>query len=107
LEPRVRIEYELAIHGYVQATGEYTLGKTTQQTCTHGAFVGAHTVLSEAVAVYAPSMESEGARVAEALSAAGYFGAFGVDGHVSEFGLVARSEINARYTLGWAVGCSE
>ena len=46
--------------------------------------------------------------VAEALHGAGYFGPFGVDGYryrdAGRGGFCALSEINARYTLAFAIG---
>jgi hypothetical protein len=50
--------------------------------------------------------------VAEGLTAAGYFGPFGVDAYTyrdEERGVVLqrRSEINARYTMGFGVPRSE
>jgi hypothetical protein len=47
--------------------------------------------------------------VAEALIRAGYFGPFGIDGYrwKDEHGTLRfnpRTDINARYSMGWAVG---
>jgi hypothetical protein len=48
---------------------------------------------------------------AAALAAAGYFGPFGVDAYrYAAAGVMAynpRSEINARYSMGWAVGMGD
>ena len=45
---------------------------------------------------------------AEALLEAGYFGPFGIDAYRWRAGAAAhfnaRSEINARYSMGWATG---
>ena len=54
-------------------------------------------------------MAGEAERVARALSGAGYFGPFGVDAftyrdRVGNVCVQPRSEINARYTMGFAVG---
>ena len=54
-------------------------------------------------------LASEAKRVGEALAAAGYFGPFGVDaysyrGPLNAIHLQPRSEINARYSMGFAVG---
>jgi hypothetical protein len=54
-------------------------------------------------------LRDEGRRVARALFEAGYFGPFGIDGFRWEDRAGAarfnpRSEINARYSMGWAVG---
>ena len=53
------------------------------------------------------SLVPEAERVAAALSAAGYFGPFGVDAYTyrergGAIALQPRSEINARYTMGFA-----
>ncbi len=54
-------------------------------------------------------MAGEARLVADALSRAGYFGPFGVDAYryrdrEQQLRLQPRSEINARYTMGFAVG---
>jgi hypothetical protein len=57
----------------------------------------------------ARALTSERASVATALTLAGYFGPFGVDAFVyrDRLGterLQPRSEVNARYSMGFAVG---
>jgi hypothetical protein len=54
-------------------------------------------------------LAEEAARVAAALASAGYFGPFGIDAytyraHGGALELQVRSEINARYSMGFAVG---
>jgi hypothetical protein len=48
---------------------------------------------------------------AEGLRGAGYFGPFGVDGYVWDDDgarrVQPRSDVNARYSMGWAVGMGE
>ena len=61
------------------------------------------------------SLVPEAERVAAALSAAGYFGPFGVDAYTYRVrsgdgtteALQPRSEINARYTMGFAASRGE
>ena len=59
-----------------------------------------------------PGLRAELVRVAEALRGAGYFGPFGIDaftweGEGGTVHLHRRSEINARYSMGWAVGMGD
>ena len=53
-----------------------------------------------------PALLAEAHRVAEALFAADYFGPFGVDAYFyrdrGDIRLQPRSEINARYSMGFA-----
>ena len=58
------------------------------------------------------SLREELDRAAEALRAAGYFGPFGIDAFTWEgddgtVHLHRRSEINARYSMGWAIGMGD
>ncbi len=118
IEPNVRIVTEFAIHGFLEPGGALTLGPVVKQRCdARGAWVSSEQIAPEAApAGLAPEAE----RVAAALNAAGYFGPFGVDAYTyrvrpgagrSEVenegeGTTAsqlRSEINARYTMGFAV----
>ena len=57
-------------------------------------------------------MRVERERVASALRQAGYFGPFGIDGYTyrgpgGAVCLQPRSEINARYSMGFAVGMGQ
>ena len=61
------------------------------------------------VQVPTEALTTELARVAGALCAAGYFGPFGLDAYTYRGGdgivcLQPRSEINARYSMGFALG---
>lgn len=107
IEPNVAIAAELAIHGMIDEGGGLALGRLVAQRCdARGAWLStepAHDPEIEA------SLREEAARVAAALFAAGYFGPFGIDAftYVGPRGapiLRARSEINARYTMGFGVG---
>jgi hypothetical protein len=107
IEPNVAIDTEYAIHGRVDALGSLELGAVTRQHCdARGAWVSSERVAPEA----APQeLEEEALRVAAALTNAGYFGPFGIDaytyrvGATRELSLQPRSEINARYTMGFRV----
>jgi hypothetical protein len=115
IEPDVDIVAEFSIHGFLAPGGALALGPVVEQRCdARGAWVSSERIADGA----APSgLAPEAERVAEALTAAGYFGPFGVDAYTyrvrrapgataSEGGeaiaLQPRSEINARYTMGFA-----
>ena len=121
IEPNVTIVAEFAIHGVLGPGGELTLGPVVKQHCdARGAWVSTERTAPG----HAPAnLVSEAERVAAALSAARYFGPFGVDAYtyrvrrgaaasasasaseIERGGAIAlqpRSEINARYTMGFA-----
>jgi hypothetical protein len=112
LEPNLSIEAEYCIHGMIGAGGEASLGVVVRQFCdARGAWLVTAPVTSPtqhdleiAAAIHAEAMS-----VGAALASAGYFGPFGVDAYVyrSENGnrdIQLRSEINARYSMGFAIG---
>ncbi len=97
IEPNVRISAEYARHGFLTPGGALTVGHLVRQRCdAHGQWLSTERVDS------GPAIELE--PVAEALHRAGYFGPFGVDAFVYDGGVQPRSEINARYSMGYAVG---
>jgi hypothetical protein len=106
IEPNVSLVTEYAIHGRVDPRGALTLGLVTTQRCdARGAWVSSEAIAPEE----APGgLEDEATRVAAALTAAGYFGPFGVDAYTygvrgEGAALQPRSEINARYTMGFRI----
>jgi hypothetical protein len=116
IEPDVAVVDEFAIHGMLAQSGTFTLAPVVRQRCdARGAWLSSERLPSE----LAPrELPAEAERVAAALAAAGYFGPFGVDAYTyrrrseanaattSGDGSVAlqpRSEINARFTMGFAV----
>ncbi len=108
IEPEVTIAEEYAMHGFVRADGAPLFGAPVRQRCdARGAWVSTARVgPGEAVARL---LEEEAHRVAAALFVAGYFGPFGVDAFTYEapggkLALQPRSEINARYSMGFATG---
>ncbi len=126
LEPWVDIVDELALHGFVDRDGAVTLGEPCRlKVDAHGAWVDTR-VLGEPVAQApgpasqpgadappaAPSERSalvwRARQVADALVVEGYFGPFGIDAYrFRDDGRVLLhplSELNARYTMGWAIG---
>lgn len=109
IEPNVLIVRELARHAILRPDGHYEAGATVVQECdVHGQWM--RTVMAEG---HEGQLDSELTRVAGALHAAGYFGPFGVDafyhrdlggGPPAGDGFQPRSEVNARYSMGFAVG---
>lgn len=111
VEPWVELVGELAIHGYLHPDGRVVLGQVCQQEVdAHGAW-RATVRAAEVAEGDARAMNESGRTAAAALSAAGYFGPFGVDAFRYRLdggvALNARSEINARYTMGWAIGMGD
>ncbi len=111
VEPLVQVELELALHGYVERDGSVSLGAlTVQEVSARGVWLGTRLASQgEVEAAWHRALEHHGARSGEALAAAGYRGPFGLDAFAwrDEHGTLRfrpLSELNARYTMGWAVG---
>lgn len=109
IEPLVERDLDVSIHGYLDAAGVLTRGAPTVSTVSRtGTWAGSRCAGAEITAREATALDDELTRVAAALKGAGYFGPFGVDGFRYRVGAAvrfhARCEINARYTMGWAVG---
>jgi hypothetical protein len=111
VEPWVERAGDFALHGYISAGGEPTLGHPTSQRCdAGGAWIASDRAgEAEISALERTALTHAAAEAADALAAAGYFGPFGVDafrwrdpGGALHFN--PRCEINARYSMGWAVG---
>jgi len=110
IEPWVSRLGDYAIHGYVDASARLTLGVPCKQHLSKdGRWQRSERAASgdlnetERRALYA-----EAERVADALRSVGYHGPFNLDAfrYVTQDGPAfnARCEINARYTMGWAIG---
>ncbi|MDO9019998.1 MAG: hypothetical protein Q8S73_33025 [Deltaproteobacteria bacterium] len=108
VEPEVPRSLDLGLHGELGRDGELRWGALTVQ---RGDAFGAW----EATEVAPPgtltedeSRELDAARraVVTALRSVGYFGPFGVDAYRWSGGFVPCCDVNARYTMGWAVGMS-
>ena len=108
---------DFALHGFLRADGSYEEGSPTTQHCDKfGQWEQTVTATNsdltteEAHALSASLRES-----AVALHGIGYFGPFGIDGfryvrgtaEGEEAQFCPRCEINARYTMGWAIGMGE
>jgi hypothetical protein len=116
IEPDVTIVDEYGIHGLLDSSGSVRLGAVVVQRCdARGAWLSTERLASDRLSSGDPSsvLADEAARVAAALHAAGYFGPFGVDAFTyrdrdrdreNAIHLQPRSEINARYSMGFGVG---
>ena len=111
VEPWAARVGDFALHGFVDPGGEVTLGAPSEQRCDEsGAWAGS--ARCEAGALTADeqgALASSAREAADALHRAGYFGPFGIDAfrwRAEDGGLRwnPRCEINARYSMGWAVG---
>ncbi|MBK7395344.1 MAG: hypothetical protein IPJ34_03330 [Myxococcales bacterium] len=106
VEPEVEIVEELGLHGVLTPEGALRHGALVRQTCdAHGAWVSTERVTDHAAA---SRIFEELERVGRALHRADYFGPFGIDAFTYRDGarvaLQPRSEINPRYSMGFAVG---
>lgn len=111
IEPLVKRIQDFGLHGYVSPTGEVMMGEPTLQICNG---FGAWEASVRAQPGDLPASEREllfleAQRTAQALYSAGYFGAFGIDAfswedEAQHRHFNARCEINARYSMGWAIG---
>jgi hypothetical protein len=114
VEPWVERAGDFAIHGWVPREGSPVFGAVTCQRCdATGAWLSTDRACAGEITRAEHDALFEAAHgVATALAAASYFGPFGVDAYRYVLGsgailFNARSEINARYSMGWAVGMGE
>jgi len=109
IEPNVSVQREYALHGILAADGGCRLGTIVEQRCdARGAWLSTEP-LADPGDELTQALIAEAVRVAAALSGRGYFGPFGIDafayrGRDSVTLLQPRSEINARYSMGFAAG---
>lgn len=110
VEPLVFPILEVSVHGFVWPRGQHELGRVCVQEVTdRGVFRSIRLARAGELATgETTALLERAAHVASALAAAGYFGPFGIDafryraGHGESF--CALSEINARYSMGFATG---
>jgi hypothetical protein len=111
IEPLVDRRGDFALHGWIAPDGALSLGDPTVLRCSDdGAWVGSERDAGELSGAERVALEAEARRVATALSREGYHGPFNLDAfrwHDPEAGAPRfnpRCEINARFSMGWAIG---
>lgn len=114
VEPLFDRTLDAAIHGFVDERGVLTRGEPTiARVSGGGSFLGSARARGELAPDERAALLSEVEHVADALHAAGYEGPFGIDAFrhrdpvTGAPRFLARCEINARYTMGWAIGMAE
>lgn len=108
VEPWVERMADYGLHGFLSQSGAITLGEPTQQECDDSGAWRGTTMATDLASNEAAALRAAAELSAKALRAASYFGPFGVDAYRWRDGVTThfnpRSEINARYTMGWAIG---
>ena len=112
IEPNVAIANEYAIHAMLAEDRSLRVGTLVQQRCdARGAWLTSEPIPSPTAAEseIATTLREEANHVATALAEAGYFGPFGIDAYTYQGAenanlLQPLSEVNARYSMGFAVG---
>jgi hypothetical protein len=111
IEPAAVLEEELALHGVVDPAGSAAFGRLVVQECdAKGQWLRSRLAVEDALgAEHRETLFAEARRTSAALAEAGYHGPFGIDAFVyigpdGDRCLNPRSEINARYSMGFAVG---
>ena len=110
VEPLVDRLADFSIHGTVAPDGTLRLGVPVRQEVSPGGVWESACLPSpsDLAAAERLALLDEAERVGRALFEAGYFGPYGVDAFRYRWGdetrLCSRCEINARYTMSWALG---
>lgn len=111
VEPWVTRVADFALHGWVTTGGQVTWGELTgQEVDSAGAWIRTRVAPPFALtSEESRALETSARLTAQALHGAGYFGPFGIDAFRwrapdGTFHFQARSEINARYSMGWSAG---
>ena len=101
IEPNVAVEDEYVVHALLEEDGTLAVAGVSRQRCdARGAWIASERFAGPPL--IAERLEEEARLVGRALADAGYFGPFGIDAFTYDGGrLNARSEINARYTMGF------
>lgn len=114
LEPWLALEAEFDVQGLIEPEGHVHFSPPGLQLIDeNGAWLSSREATSEELLpAERTALEDEGERVAAALIERGYFGPFGIDAYRyrDERGrprLQPRSEVNARYTMGWRLRALE
>lgn len=113
-EPLLELVCEVGVHGLIDASGRFVLGRIcVQETNEYRAWVSTRLATTEDLSPARTSqLLSRAESVAAALVAAGYFGPFGIDAYLfrtpsGAIELNPLSELNARYSMGFAIGRPE
>jgi len=114
VEPWCERAHDFALHGYVFQSGRVLLGEpVAQHNDAQGSWVSTRALLEGELADDERAAQRQAADAAgRALAAAGYFGPFGTDAfrYLAPGGQTAfqpRSEINARFSMGYPRGLLE
>jgi hypothetical protein len=108
VEPWLELAGDFALHGFLLARDRWLMGPLVTQVCdAQGRWVLSQLAARDALtAKERAALECELDRVAQALGDLGYVGPFGVDAYRyrdahGALGFQPRSEINARFTMGY------
>ena len=107
---RVTVLQDFAMHGFVGVDGALVLGEPTQQRTDPRTGAWRESAIATDLRADEAVLLARYARDAgEALARAGYVGPFGIDGFrfrdaQDREAFCGRCELNARYTMGWAIG---
>jgi hypothetical protein len=113
VEPWVERLEDFALHGFLSMDGTVTRGEPTRQALDpSGAWVASERSSETFNHAELHEFLTEFDRVGAALRALGYHGPFGVDAFLWREAPGVRRwnprcEVNARYTMGWAVGMGD
>jgi hypothetical protein len=104
-EPEQLDVTDFALHGYLLPDGGLTRGRpTTQSIDASGAWLGSAPADDALASHERAALDHAFDAVVDALRAVGYFGPFDVDAYRHRHGFQPLGELNARYTMGFAVG---
>ena len=113
-EPWLELVLEVGLHGLIEPSGCFALGRPcVQETNEYRAWVSTRLAhAGELSSEQVSRLEQRAKQVATALIAAGYFGPFGIDAYLfrtrsGAIELNPLSELNARYSMGFATGRPE
>jgi hypothetical protein len=111
VEPWLELVRELALHGLLESSGRLALGEPcVQETNVYRAWSGTRLATPADISAAERARLVERARsIAEALRREGYYGPFGIDAYFfatrsGRYELNPLGELNARYTMGFAIG---
>jgi hypothetical protein len=110
VEPLVTPVLEVSLHGFIWRDRRHELGRVcVQEVSDRGVFRAIRLAQpGELTSAEEDALRRRGAKVANALAAAGYFGPFGIDAYRYTLngvcGFCELGEINARYSMGFVTG---